>query len=152
VATLIHPDDLIHRLRLDRRRCFVVTGHPGEGKTRLAEQMATRYGGQRLDLLAAFANDPGLAAHVDTFTPRRCKEFLRPFATGALVSVDEMEFLWHRWDDAEKQEFLTILKLWSKPAFFGVFLPPDVTIEGFQMVDQDGRPRIFSLHDLQAIE
>jgi Holliday junction DNA helicase RuvB len=36
VATLIHPDDLIHRLQLDRRRCFVVTGRPGEGKTRLA--------------------------------------------------------------------------------------------------------------------
>lgn len=152
MATLIHPDDLIHRLRLDRRRCFVVTGRPGEGKTRLAKQMETRYKGQRLDLLAVFADDPDLAASVDTFTPRRCKEFLQPYATGALLLVDEMEFLWHLWDDAEKQEFLTILKLWSKPAFFGVFLPPDVIIESFQMVDQDGRPRIFSLRDLQAIE
>ncbi|MBM4466532.1 MAG: hypothetical protein FJ014_13420, partial [Chloroflexi bacterium] len=73
MATLIHPDDLIHRLRLDRRRCFVVTGRPGEGKTRLAKQMETRYKGQRLDLLAVFADDPDLAASVDTFTPRRCK-------------------------------------------------------------------------------
>ena len=152
MATLIHPDDLIHRLRLDRRKCFVVTGRPGEGKTRLAEQMRARYKGQCLDLLAIFANDPDLAASVDTFTPRRCKEFLQPYATGTLVLVDEVEFLWHRWDEAEKQEFLTILKLWSKPALFGVFLPPDVIIESFQMVDQDGRPRIFSLRDLQAIE
>ncbi len=152
MATLIHPDDLIHRLQLDRRRCFVVTGRPGEGKTRLAEQMRARYKGQRLDLLAVFADDPDLTASVDTFTPRRCKEFLQPYATGELVLVDEMEFLWHLWDDAERQEFLTILKLWSKPAFFGVFLPPDATIESFQMADQDGRPRIFSLHDLQAIE
>lgn len=152
MATLIHPDDLIHRLQLDRRRCFVVTGRPGEGKTRLAKQMEAHYGGQRVDLLAVFADDPDLAASVDTFTPHRCKEFLQPYATGTLVLVDEMEFLWHRWDEAEKQEFLTILSLWSKPAFFGVFLPPDVIIEGFQMVDQDGRPRIFSLRDLQAIE
>lgn len=152
MAVLIHPDDLIHRLRLDRRRCFVVTGRPGEGKTRLAEQMAARYGGQRLDLLAAFAADPDLAASVDTFTPRRCKQFLQPHATGDLVLVDEMEFLWHRWGETEKREFLTILKLWSKPAFFGVFLTPHIIIDNFQMVDQDGQPRIFSLHDLQAIE
>lgn len=151
MADLVHPDDLIHRLRLDRRRCFVVTGRPGEGKTHLAEQMAAHYGGQRLDLLAAFANNPDLAASVDTFTPRRCKAFLQPYATGELVLVDEMEFLWHRWDEAEKREFLTILQLWSKPAFFGVFLPPDVVIESFQMADQDGRPRIFSLHDLQIV-
>lgn len=151
MADLVHPDDLIHRLRLDRRRCFVVTGRPGEGKTRLAEQMAAHYGGQRLDLLAAFANNPDLAASVDTFTPRRCKTFLQPYATGELVLVDEMDFLWYRWDEAEKQEFMTILQLWSKPAFFGVFLPPDVVIESFQMADQDGRPRIFSLHDLQIV-
>ncbi|MBC8263690.1 MAG: hypothetical protein H8E47_06165 [Anaerolineales bacterium] len=147
----LHPDDLIRRLRLDRRRCFIVTGRPGEGKTRLAEGMAVRYGGQRLDLLATFAADPDLAASVDTFTPRRCKAFLQPYATGDLVLVDEMEFLWHRWGDAEKREFLTILKMWSKPAFFGVFLPPDAIIENFAMPDQDGHPRILSLHDLQAI-
>lgn len=152
MAPLVHPDDLIHRLQLDRRRCFVITGRPGQGKTRLAKQMKARYGGQRLDLLAAFADDPDLAASVDIFTPRRCKAFLLPYATGELVLVDEMEFLWHRWDGAEKQAFLTILKLWGKSAFFGVFLPPDVIIENFQMTDQDGRPRIFSLHDLQAIE
>ena len=147
----IQPDDLIHRLRLDRRRCFVVTGRPGAGKTRLAEQMAARYGGQRLDLLSIFANDPNLAAEISTFSPRRCKEFLRAYAQGELVLVDELEFLWHRWDDAEKQAFLSILKLWSKPAFFGVFLPPDAIIERFAMTDQDGRTRIFSLYDLQAI-
>jgi len=151
VTTPIHPDDLIHRLRLDRRRCFVVTGRPREGKTRLAEQMAARYDGQRLDLLSVFASDPSLAATVNTFTPRRCKGLLQAYARGKLVLLDELEFLWHRWDDAEKQEFLNILKLWSKPAFFGVFLPPDVIIERFVMTDQDGRTRIFSLHDLQAI-
>ena len=148
---MLHPDELIRRLQLDRRRCFVITGRPGEGKTRLAEQMARRYGGQRLDLLTTFAADRDLAAGVDTFTPRRCKAFLQPYTNGDLVLVDEMEFLWHRWDEAEKREFLTILKLWSKPAFFGVFLPPDVVIESFEMPDQDGRSRIFSLHDLQAI-
>ena len=146
----IHPDDLIRRLRLDRRRCFVVTGRPREGKTRLAEQMAARYNGQRLDLLSIFA-DPKLAATVSTFSPRRCKEFLQAYARGDLVLVDEVEFLWHRWDDAEKREFLNILKLWSKPAFFGVFLPPDPVIERFDMPDQDGQRRIFSLHDLQAL-
>jgi len=147
----LHPDDVIRRLRLDRRRCFVVTGRPGEGKTRLAAQMAARYDGQRLDLLSLFAADLSLVATVNTFTPRRCKEFLQAYAGGELVLVDELEFLWHRWDDAEKQEFLNILKLWSKPAFFGVFLPPDRIIERFAMADQDGRTRIFSLHDLQAI-
>ena len=147
----IHPDELIRRLQLDRRRCFVITGRPGEGKTRLAKQMARRYGGQYVDLLATFAADPDLSASVDTFTPRRWKTFLQRYANGDLVLVDEMEFLWHRWDQAEKREFLTILKLWSKPAFFGVFLPPDVVIESFEMPDQDGRSRILSLHDLQAI-
>jgi len=151
VTACLHPDDLIRRLRLDRRRCFVVTGRPGEGKTRLAEQMATRYGGQHLDLLSIFVDDPELAAGIDTFTPRRCKAFLQPYASGDLVLVDEAEFLWHRWDDAEKQEFLNILRVWSKPAFFGVFLPPNAIIEAFEMVDQDRQPRIFSLHDLQAI-
>ena len=147
----IHPDDLIRRLLLDRRRCFVVTGRPGEGKSRLAEQMAARYSGDRLDLLAVFLGNPELAANVDTVTPRRCKELLRPYAHGNLVLVDEGEFLWHRWTEAEKKEFLTILSMWSKPAFFGVFLPPDATIDMFEMRDQDGRTRVFSLHDLQAI-
>jgi hypothetical protein len=151
VIARIHPGDLIRRLHLDRRRCFVVTGRPGEGKTRLATQMAACYGGQRLDLLAIFAADAELAASVDTFTPRRCKVFLQPYATGDLVLVDEMEFLWHRWDEAEKQGFLSILKLWGKSAFFGVFLPADPIIESFNMTDQDGQSRIFSLHDLQAI-
>jgi len=151
VVAPIHPDELIRRLQLDRRRCFVITGRPGEGKTRLAKQMARRYGGQYVDLLATFAADPDLSASVDTFTPRRWKTFLQRYANGDLVLVDEMEFLWHRWDQAEKREFLTILKLWSKPAFFGVFLPPDVVIESFEMPDQDGRSRILSLHDLQAI-
>ena len=151
MAATLHPDDLIHRLRLDRRRCFVVTGRPGEGKTRLAERMAERYDGQYLDLLSIFAGDPDLAASVDLFTPRRYKELLEPYATGDLVLVDEMEFLWHRWDEAEKRESLTILKMWSKPAFFGVFLTPDPVIEHFEMPDQDGQSRILSLHDLQAI-
>ena len=151
VVAPIHPDELIRRLQLDRRRCFVITGRPGEGKTRLAKQMASRYGGQYLDLLASFAADPDLSASVDTFTPRRWKTFLQHYANGDLVLVDEMEFLWHRWDEAEKREFLTILKMWSKPAFFGVFLPPDAVIENFEMPDQDGRSRILSLHDLQAI-
>jgi len=142
---------LIRRLELDRRKCFVVTGRPGEGKTRLAEQMGARYGGQRLDLLAMFADDRGLAASVDRFMPRRFKKFLQPHATGNLVLVDEMEFLWHCWDDGEKCEFLNILKLWGKPAFFGVFLPSDTIIDSFQMTDQDGQPRILSLHALQAI-
>ena len=147
----IHPGDLIRRLQLDRRRCFVVTGQPGEGKTRMATQMAARYEGKRLDLLSIFAADAELAANVDAFTPRRCKVLLQRYATGDLVLVDEMEFLWHCWDELEKRDFLSILKLWGKPAFFGVFLPADPIIENFNMPDQDGRPRIFSLHDLQAI-
>jgi chromosomal replication initiation ATPase DnaA len=151
MASLEHPDDLIHRLRLDRRRCFIVTGRPGEGKTRLAEKMAARYNGQRLDLLTIFAERPELANAVDTFTPRRCKAFLQPYITGDLVLVDEIEFLWHRWGETEKRGFLTILNAWSKPAFFGVFLPLDVITESFEMLDQDGQPRIFSIHDLQAI-
>ena len=36
MTTPLHPDDLMRRLRLDRRRCFAITGCPGEGKTRLA--------------------------------------------------------------------------------------------------------------------
>lgn len=147
----IHPDHLIRRLRLDSRRCFLITGRPGEGKTRLSTQMAARYQGHRLDILSIFADKPELAASVDTFIPRLCKAFLQPHATGDLVLVDEMDFLWHRWDGAEKLEFLNILKLWRRPAFFGVFLPADPMIEGFAMPDQDGQPRIFSLHDLQAI-
>ena len=146
----VHPDTLIRRLSLDRRRCFIITGRPGEGKTRLARQMAVRYGGKRLDMLATFAADPELTTNVDTFTPRRCKAFLRPHATGELVLVDEAEFLWHRWDDAEKLEFLTIIKTWSK-AFFGFFLPADPVVDHFAIPDQDGQPRIFSLHDLEAI-
>jgi hypothetical protein len=151
VTTHIHPDDLMRRLGLDRRRCFVVTGRPGEGKTHLATQMAARYQGQRLDVLSIFADKPELATSVDTFTPRCCKVFLQPYATGNLVLVDEMEFLWHRWDEAEKQEFMNILRLWGKSAFFGVFLPADPIIESFAMPDQDGQSRVFSLHDLQAI-
>jgi chromosomal replication initiation ATPase DnaA len=151
VTTPIHPDDLIHRLRLDRRRCFVITGRPGEGKTRLAERMAARYAGRRLDLLSIFADDAELAGSVDTFTPSRFKTFLQPYADSNLVLVDEMEFLWHRWDENEKRAFLNILKLWGKSAFFGVFLPIDAAIENFEMTDQDGQSRIFSLHDLQAI-
>ena len=147
----IHPDDLIHRLRLDRRRCFVVTGRPGEGKTRLAQQMAARYGGRRLDVLNLFAENRELAAGVDTFTPRRCKEFLQTHGCGELVLLDELEFLWHRWDQAEKEQFLGILKMWGKSAFFGAFLPPDPVIERFDLPDQDGRTRIFSLYDLQPI-
>ena len=152
MAGRIHPDELIHRLRLNRGRCFIVTGRPGEGKTRLAEQMAARYGGRRLNLLATFAANPDLATRVDTFTPRRCKTFLQAYATGDLVLLGELEFLWHTWDDIEKQEFLTILRTWGKTAFFGVFLTPDPIIDDFHMVDQDGQPRIFSVHDLQAIK
>lgn len=151
MGALVHPDELIRRLRLDRRRCFVVTGRPGEGKTRLATQMAVRYKGPRLDILDAFAGDAKLAASVDTLTPRRFKAFLQPYITGELVLVDEMEFLWHRWDQDDKRAFLNILQIWSKPAFFGVFLPTDPVIEAFDMPDQDRQPRIFSLHDLQTL-
>lgn len=151
MADLLHPDDLIRRLRLDRRRCFVITGRPGEGKSRLATQMANRYHGQRLNLLNIFAQQPQLANNIDTFIPRAAKEFLQEYAAGDLILLDEMEFLWHRWDDIEKLEFLNILKLWGKPAFFGIFLPPHSVITGFDMVDQDGLPRIYSLHDLQTI-
>ncbi len=153
MATLIHPDDLIHRLRLDRRRCFVITGHPGEGKSRLAKAMAKRYDGHYLDLLSTFVASPDLAADLDTFTSQRFKAFLqKSHATGDLILIDEMEFLWHRWDSPEKREFLNILKLWSKSAFFGVFLPPGQILETFVMPDQDGQSRILSLHDLQTLE
>lgn len=150
MAHLLHPDELIRRLRLDRRRCFIITGWPGEGKSRLAAQMAERYHGQHLKLLDIFANRLDLRDHIDTFMPRNAKEFLRPYE-GDLVLVDEMEFLWHRWDDREKNEFLHILTLWSKPAFFGIFLPPHPVIDHFTMEDQDKLPRIYSLHDLEAI-
>ena len=42
MADLLHPDELIYRLRLNKHRCFVITGRPLEGKTRLAQAMATR--------------------------------------------------------------------------------------------------------------
>ena len=62
-----------------------------------------------------------------------------------------MEFLWHRWDDREKQAFLTILARMPKQAFFGVFLPPDPILQTVSMVDQDGHSRVFSLYELQAL-
>jgi len=151
MADLLHPDELISRLRLDKHRCFVITGRPLEGKTRLAQAMATRYGGQRLDLLAAFAADGDLSARVDTFTPQQFKELLKPYASGNLVLVDEMEFLWHRWDDGEKRAFLTIVERWMKPAFLGFFLPVDPALDALTMPDQDGYPRVLSLHQLQAL-
>lgn len=151
MANLVHLDDLIRRLRQDRRRCFVITGRPHEGKTLLATQMAARYQGQYLDLLNTFATTPELSENIDTFSPRDAKIFLTPYATGELILVDEMEFLWHRWDDIEKTEFLNILKLWSKPTFFGVFLPLHPVIDRFDIVDQDGRSRIYTLHDLQSL-
>ena len=149
---LLHPSDLIHRLRLDRRRCFVITGRPGEGKSRLATQMAKHFKGQYLNILEIFAQQPTLTNNIDTFSPRNAKDFLQDYASGDLVLLDEIEFLWHRWDDAEKLEFLNILKLWSKPAFFGVFLPPHSVIDSSDMVDQDGLSRIYSLHSLQTID
>jgi len=148
---LIHPDDLIRRLRLDRHRCFVISGKPRAGKTRLAQAMATRYNGKYVDLLALFAADPVLCADLDIFTPKKFKEYLMPYATGDLVLVDEMEFLWHRWDSAEKEQFLSILDKWEKPAFFGVFLPPDPVLDNFVLKDQDRLPRKFALHELQAL-
>jgi len=151
MAPLLHPDDLIKRLQLNRYRCFVITGRPLAGKTRLAEAMATRYRGQRLDLLAAFAADPILSGGLDTFTPKQFKDYLKSSATGELVLVDEMEFLWHRWDDNEKRAFMTIVERWSKPACLGFFLPDDPMLEGFSMPDQDGYSRVFSLHQLQAL-
>ena len=151
MSAYLHPDELIARLRLDDRRCFVITARPCEGKTRMAKLMEARYGGRRLDVLDMFAANPDLASGVDVFTAQRCKAFLQNQVDGKLVLVDEMEFLWHRWDQLEKQQFLNILKLWRKPAFFGVFLTPDPVIEHFAMPDQDGRPRILGLHDLQSI-
>jgi replication-associated recombination protein RarA len=150
MQNLLHPDDLIRRLRLNKHRCFIITGRPGEGKTRLAKALAARTGGQYLDLLGLFAADPQRAATLDTFTPQHFKTFLQDFY-GDLVLVDEMEFLWHRWDDREKQAFLTILARMPKQAFFGVFLPPDPILQTVPMVDQDGLPRIFSLHELQSL-
>lgn len=151
MASLLHPDDLIKRLQLNRYRCFVITGRPLTGKTRLAEAMATRYKGQRLDLLAAFAADPILSGGLDTFTPRQFKDYLQPWVTGDLVLVDEMEFLWHRWDDSEKRAFLTMIERWTKPAFLGFLLPDDPILEGFAMPDQDRYPRVLSLNQLQAL-
>lgn len=152
MAALTHPDDLIRRLSLDRRRCFVIIGRPGEGKTRLARAMAARYGGYYLDLLAQFAAAPALSAALDTLTPQWFKGYLQPYATGGLVLVDEMEFLWHSWDVPGKLQFLSIFSQWSKPAFFGVFLPPDPVLETFSMTDQDGLPRKFLLAELQALQ
>ena len=151
MADLLHPDALIQRLRLNKYRCFVITGRPLEGKTRLAQAMATRTKGQRLDLLAAFAADPVLSGGLDTFTPKQFKDYLKPYVTGDLVLVDEMEFLWHRWDDGEKRAFLTMVERWMKPAFLGFMLPDDPTLEGLSMPDQDGLSRVFSLHQLQAV-
>lgn len=147
---LINLDDVIYRLRRDRRRCFVVTGRPREGKTRLAKQMATRYGGHRLDLLATFAEDSDLTTRVESFSPKDCQTLLQASLDGELLLADEMEFLWHRWDDREKREFLTLLKLWSH-ALVGVFLPADPIVQGFDMPDQDGQTRIFGLHELQNL-
>ena len=152
MPTLTHPDDLIRRLRLDRRQGFIIIGRPGEGKTRLARTMAARYDGRYLDLLAQFAADPALSTALDTLTPQWFRAYLQPYATGSLVLVDEMEFLWHCWDMPDKQQFLSILSRWSKPAFFGVFLPPDPVLEAFSMTDQDGLPRKFLLTELQGLE
>lgn len=152
MSALIHPDELIQRLRHDRRRCFVVIGQPGEGKTRLAKAMAERYDGNYLDLLALFAARPDLCAEIDVFTPQYFRQYLQEeYAQGDLLLIDEMEFLWARWDSSEKREFLSNLSLWEKSAFFGVFLPPDPVLESFEMPDQDKRPRIFWLRDLQAL-
>ncbi len=151
MAQLTHPDTFTHRLQLDRRRCFVIVGRPGEGKTRLARAMAARYDGLYLDLLTIFAADPALSASIDSATPQWVRKFLQPYATGRLLLIDEMEFLWHCWNEGERQEFLNVIRLWMKPAFFGVFLPPDPVLETLRMVDQDGVSRTFALHDLQAL-
>lgn len=149
---LTHPDEPIRRLKLDRRQCFLVIGRPGEGKTRLARSMAARYNGYYLDLLAEFVADSALSAALDTLTPQWFRDYLQPYATGSLVLVDEMEFLWHCWDSSDKLQFLSIISRWSKPAFFGVFLPPDPVLETFSMTDQDGLPRKFLLSELKALD
>lgn len=151
MVPLLHPDDIIKRLQLNRYRCFVITGRPLAGKTRLAESMATRYQGQRLDLLATFAADPTHSGRLDTFSPKQFKDYLKPWATGDLVLVDEMEFLWHRWDDGEKRAFMMIVERWSKPAFLGFFLPDDPILEGITMPDQDRYPRVLALNQLKAL-
>jgi len=45
MADLLHPDELIHRLRPTKHRCFVITGRSLEGRTRPAQAMAIRYNG-----------------------------------------------------------------------------------------------------------
>lgn len=149
---LIHLDEVIHRLSLDRRRCFVITGRPGQGKTRLARAMAKRYNGRYVDVLADFAADPTRSAELDTFTPKKLKSYLTTFATGSLVLLDEMEFLWCCWDETEKQAVLQQLALWDRSAFLGVFLPADPLIATVSLVDQDRRPRRFAIDELQALE
>ena len=76
MSDLLHPDELIRRMRSERRRCFVITGRPREGKTRLAQAMAKRYGGHYLNLLQTFADNLELSANVDTLTPQNFKAFL----------------------------------------------------------------------------
>ena len=83
MSDLLHPDDLIRRLRLNKHRCFIVTGRPGEGKTRYAQALAARANGQYIDLLALFAADPQRAAELDVFTPQHFKAFLQDYYGGA---------------------------------------------------------------------
>ena len=152
MSALTHPDDLIRRLRNDRRRCFVIFGRPGSGKTRLARAMAVRYDGQYLDLLSRFLSDPALCAALDTFTPQHLREYLASIATRSLVLVDELDFLWSCWDARARQQFLSLIMRWDKPAFFGLFLPASPEIEAFRIVDQDGLPRKYLINELEAVD
>jgi hypothetical protein len=74
VADLLHPDELIHNLRLNKHRCFVITNRPLEGKTRPAQAMAARYHGQRLD---SSNNEP---RHCTTDVQPKCTRAERALA------------------------------------------------------------------------
>lgn len=151
MSTLIHPDMIFNHLLHERRRCFVINGRHEQGRSKLARKMAERYQGDYLDLLAEFSVDPQLSAQIEVFTPRRLKEYLKPRFKGHIQFLDELDFIWYTWDTAQKEEFLTILKMWDRPAFVGVFLLSEPVVENFTMLDQDRQTRIFSLRDLQAI-
>jgi len=104
--------DFLDRQNNEDRRAFIVHYPAHSGKSRFAEQVcAARSDTQRLDLLDYFIHQPGIPPIQQCGFEVLRKILLSLDLPQAVILVDNGDFLFNIWNQAEKDAFLNWLRI-----------------------------------------
>ena len=151
-------EDYIKSIRNQKFRSLIIYNTDYSTLEEFLIQSAAKMGCYHLDILNCFLHDPELIKSLDSFSVVKLKNLLIKLSKGyTVVFLTNLDFLFDTWGKKEKMDFATLIeKQWNSfypenaaTLVFG--LQTDTWLQELNILDTEGRPRVYKLNEFKAI-